>query len=100
MKVGESPRMKEKQHEGRIISKKGKYLEQKGNEDVFNIQSMVLILVHKQLLATCSTHILDGNRKLFWKEVSKMNKGKVESCSKIQDGNEKLTLGEDEVQRI
>ena len=30
---------------------------------------------------------LNGNRKLFWKEVTKANRGKVESCSRIKDGN-------------
>ena len=29
----------------------------------------------------------NGNRKLFWKEVSK-----VESCSRVKDGNGKLAL--------
>ena len=40
---------------------------------------------------------VDGNRKLFWKEVSKVNGGKVESCSRIKDGNGRLALGKDEV---
>ena len=40
---------------------------------------------------------VDGNRKLFWKEVSKVNGGKVESCSRIMDGNGRLPLAEDEV---
>ena len=31
---------------------------------------------------------------------SKVNGGKVESCSRIKDGNERLTLGEEEKQRI
>ena len=30
---------------------------------------------------------LDGNRKLFWKEVTKIKGGKVESCHRIEDGN-------------
>ena len=29
----------------------------------------------------------NGNRKLFWKEVSNAKEGKVESCSRIKDGN-------------
>ena len=41
-----------------------------------------------------------GNRKLFRKEVTKVNRRKVESCSRIKDGNGRLELGEDEVQRI
>ena len=38
-----------------------------------------------------------GNRKLFWKEVSNAKGGKVEICSRIKDGNGRLTQGEDEV---
>ena len=30
---------------------------------------------------------VNGNRKLFWKEVSNVKRGKVESCSRIKDGN-------------
>ena len=41
-----------------------------------------------------------GNRKLFWKEVSNVKGGKVESCSRVKDGNGKLAQGEDEVRRI
>ena len=40
------------------------------------------------------------NKNLFWKEMSKVNMGKVESCKRIKDGNGRLALGEDEVQRI
>ena len=43
---------------------------------------------------------VNGNKKLFWKEVSKVNGGKVDSCNRIKDGNERLELGEDEVKRI
>ena len=43
---------------------------------------------------------VDGNRKLFWTEVSKENGGKMESCNRIKDGNRRLALGEVEVQRI
>ena len=35
----------------------------------------------------------NGNRKLFWEEVSKLNGGKVERCSRIKDGNGRLALG-------
>ena len=35
---------------------------------------------------------VNGNRKRFWKEVSKVNKGKVESCSRLKDGNGRLAL--------
>ena len=41
-----------------------------------------------------------GNKKLFWKEVGKANKGKVENCSRIKDGNGRLALEELEVQEI
>ena len=40
---------------------------------------------------------VDGNRKLFWKLVSKVNRGKVESYSRIKNLNGRLALGEDEV---
>ena len=43
---------------------------------------------------------VEGNRKLFWKEVSKMKGEKVESCSKIKDRNDWVALREDEVRRI
>ena len=33
---------------------------------------------------------VNGNRKLFWKEVRNTNGGKVESCSRIKDGTEEL----------
>ena len=42
---------------------------------------------------------VNENRKLFWK-VSNVKGGKVESCSRIKDGNGRLTLGEDKVRRI
>ena len=43
---------------------------------------------------------LNGNRKLFWKDVSKGNGGKVENSNRIKDGNGRLILEEAEVQRI
>ena len=42
---------------------------------------------------------VNGNRKLFWK-MSNVKGRKGESCSRIKDGNGRLTQGEDEVQRI
>ena len=36
---------------------------------------------------------VNGNRKLFWKEVSTAKGGKVESCSIIKDGNGRLAQG-------
>ena len=42
---------------------------------------------------------VDGNRKLFWKEGNKMKGWKVETCSRIKDGNGKQTLGEDKYKR-
>ena len=33
---------------------------------------------------------VNGYRKFFWKEVSNVKGGKVESCSRIKDGNERL----------
>ena len=35
---------------------------------------------------------LNGNRKLFWEEVSKANGGKEESCSIIKGGDGRLIL--------
>ena len=43
---------------------------------------------------------VNGNRKLFWKEVSNAKGGKVENCRRLKDGNGTLTQGEDEVRRI
>ena len=43
---------------------------------------------------------VNGNRKRFWKEVSKVNGGNVESCSRVKDGNRRLALWEAEVRRI
>ena len=33
---------------------------------------------------------VNGNRKLSWKEVSKVNGGKLENSNRIKDGNERL----------
>ena len=40
---------------------------------------------------------VDGNRKLFWKEVSEMNGERGGGCSRIKEGNGKLAMGEDDV---
>ena len=40
---------------------------------------------------------VNGNRKLFWKEVSNEKGGKSEICSRIKNGNGMLAQGEDEV---
>ena len=40
---------------------------------------------------------VNGNRKLFWKEVSEANGGKVENSNRIMYGNGRLAKGEDEV---
>ena len=34
--------------------------------------------------------VVNGNRKLFWKEVSNVKGGKWENCSRIKDGNGRL----------
>ena len=39
-------------------------------------------------------------RKLFWKEVSNVKGGKVESCSRIKDGNRRLAQGKDEARKV
>ena len=43
---------------------------------------------------------VNGNRTLFWKEVSNVKGVKVESCNRIKDGNQRLRLEEVEVRRI
>ena len=43
---------------------------------------------------------VNGNRKLFWKEVSNVKGGNMESFSRIKDGNGRLAQGETEVRRI
>ena len=43
---------------------------------------------------------IDGNMKLFQKEVSKVSEKKMESCCRIKDGNGRLALGEDKGWRI
>ena len=43
---------------------------------------------------------MNGNRKLFWNEVSKANEGKVENCNRIKDVSERLVLEGVEVRRI
>ena len=37
---------------------------------------------------------VNGNKKLFWKEVTKAKGGKVESCSRIKSINWRLAQGE------
>ena len=44
--------------------------------------------------------VVNGNKKLFWMEVSNVKGGNVESCSRIKDGSGRLAQGEDEVRRI
>ena len=43
---------------------------------------------------------VNGNRKLFWKEVSNAKEGKVENCRRKKYGNERLAKGKDEVRGI
>ena len=43
---------------------------------------------------------VNGNRKFFWKEVSKKNGGKAENSNRIKDGNGRLVLEMAEVRRI
>ena len=40
---------------------------------------------------------VNGNRKLFWKEVTNTKGGKVESYNRIMDRNGRLAQGEDEL---
>ena len=43
--------------------------------------------------------VVNGNKKLFWKEVSNGKEGKKESCSRMEDGNGRLAEEENEVGR-
>ena len=43
---------------------------------------------------------MNGNRKLFWKEVSKSNEPKAENSSRIKNENGRLSLEEVEERRI
>ena len=43
---------------------------------------------------------VNGNIKLFWKEMNNLKGGKVENWSRIKDENGRLVQEEDEVQRI
>ena len=42
---------------------------------------------------------VNGNRKMFWKDVSNAKGGKLESCSRLNDGNGRLAQGEEEMRR-
>ena len=44
--------------------------------------------------------VVNGNRKLFWKGVNNTKGGKLDSCSRIKDGNGRLAQGEDELRNI
>ena len=43
---------------------------------------------------------VNGNRKLFWKEVSNEKRRRVESCSKVNEGNWRLAQRKSEVRKI
>ena len=43
---------------------------------------------------------VNGNRKLFWKEVRDAKGGKVEICNRVKDGNGRLAQGEEEMRKI
>ena len=43
---------------------------------------------------------VNGNMKLFWKEVINAKGGKVESCSRATDGNWMLAQEEDKARKI
>ena len=54
----------------------------------------------KEQLGRDMNQDVNGNRKLFRKDVSKENRGKVESWNRMKDENGKLALGEVEVRRV
>ena len=41
--------------------------------------------MNEQLVRKMNRDVV-GNKKLFWKGMSKVNGGKVESCSRMKDG--------------
>ena len=43
---------------------------------------------------------MNENRKLFWKELINAKGGKMDSCSRVKDGNGRLAEGEDEARKI
>ena len=64
---------------------------------------MSLYISKKKLNEQCGRKMhedVNRNRNLFWKEVSNAKGGKVEICSRINDGNGRLAHGEDQVRRI
>ena len=56
-----------------------------------------MYIYHSKKKGKMMNEDVNGNRKLFLKEVSNAKGGKVEICSRIKDGNERLAQGEDEV---
>ena len=55
--------------------------------------------VNEQFVSTMNQDV-NGNMKLFWKDVSKAKGEKVESCSRIKDINGRSALGKYEEQKI
>ena len=43
---------------------------------------------------------VNGDRKLFWKEVRNAKGRKVEGCSRVKDENGRLAQGEEEARKI
>ena len=42
---------------------------------------------------------VNGYRKLFWKKISNAKGGKGKSCSRVKDGNGKLTRWDEEARK-
>ena len=55
--------------------------------------------VNEQLVRKMNEDV-NGSRKLIWKEVSNVKGGKVESYSRLKDGNERFAQREDKVRKI
>ena len=60
------------------------YREEKRKVKMYIYQSKKKV---NKLLVRKMNEDVNGNRKLFWKEVSDAKGGKVESCSRIKDEN-------------
>ena len=52
-----------------------------------------IIQIKKKVNGMKMNEEVNGNRKMYWKEMSNAKGGKVESYSKIKDGNGRLAQG-------
>ena len=62
-----------------------------------------IIQSKKKVNEQCGKNVnkdVNGNRKLFWKEVSNAKGGIVESSSRVKDRNGRLAQGEEQARKI